>query len=1125
MSITFADKMRREIILLDGAFGTYAASIGLDEAMFGGRTGCMDYLSISSPGLVSRIHNDYFASGADAVETNTFGANYLKLADYGLEKEVYDINRSATLLARKAADEHSSPSHGRFVVGSIGPTGKLPSSSDPTIGNISYARLAEVFAEQARGIIDGGADAVLIETSQDLLEMKAAYAGIRTALSDRRKDLPILAQCTLSNNGRMLLGTEVSAVMAVMSALGAASVGINCSTGPVEMESHIKFLSDNCPVSISCIPNAGLPVERDGCTVYPLGPDEMAAILAGFLEKYRIDLIGGCCGTTPLHIKAIRKELKRRKPKDTRTRVFCAGSYRGYDVDMMDRPIKVGERINTQGSKAAKRMFIEKDMDGLVELGKSQERSGADILDVCAVLTERDTEKEDASRIVKRLAESVDTPLMIDSTDEDVLKGALESYPGTAFINSVNLEDGGGRADRVFSLAQKHGAFVVNLSIDKDGMAKTVEKKVSVASRLYDMAVNGHGIHPRRLLYDLLTFTLGTGEKEYASSAMDTIEAIRVFKKKCPGAATILGVSNISFGLPKEARKKLNMVFLHHAVQAGLDYAIVNPMEYVKYEDIDKDDAAICEDLIFMKKEDALQRLLERYQDRKGSERSVSSSDLACRVSVEKCVFDRDKVNIIPALEEALKEKSAEEILNGTLMEAMRKVGEALDRGDTVLPFVLQSAEVMRKAIEHLKVYMPKGTSGEKGKILLATVFGDVHDIGKNLVKMILENNGFTVIDLGKQVPVDVIIREAVKNKVDAVGLSALLVSTARYMRTCVQAMHDAGLHYPVMIGGAPTNEKFAREIEVLSDGTRYPGGVFYSRDAFTGLRIVRALMDGGMELSADVKGRTSPGRSTTVPSTGVPRAEVEGKKAPEVLTGNDIPEPPFYGTRVLANIPLDEVFTYLDEKMVFNAAWGSYLADKGRRNELLDKEYRSMLKELKEESVRKGWLDMKAVYGYFECVVNGTVMDVMDGLGRPAEKIDFSVAGGRSIAGYFHPRDIVAFQAVTLGSKISEAIKAMQDSGDGTRSFLLHGMSVHLAEALAEYVHSRIRKELGLSEDQGRRYSPGYALWPELEDQKKIFKLLEIERNLDIHLTEACLMVPEQSTTAIIVHNPKAEY
>ncbi|MDD4013568.1 MAG: homocysteine S-methyltransferase family protein, partial [Candidatus Omnitrophica bacterium] len=853
MSKTFRDKLKLDLVLLDGAFGTYIQTLGLRDQDFGPYYGCMEHLVFSRPDLISRLHMDYLDAGADAVETDTFGASSIKLSEYGLAGKVREINMEAVRIARQAADSFSTALVPRYVLGSMGPTGKLPSSLDPSLGNTTYDELKKVFKEQAMALIEGGVDAILVETGQDLLEMKAAVRASREASRDKCRDIIIMAQCTLSNNGRMLLGSEISAVMATLANVGADVVGINCGMGPQEMEGAVKVLSERSPSFISCVPNAGLPEQVEDKVVYPLGPEEMAGQMARFVRQYHLDVVGGCCGTTPEHIRLMKKNVMHPRKRIPPKYFFISSAYRGFDLSMMPRPIKVGERMNTQGSRKTKELLIARDHDGLIELGKSQEKAGAAILDVCATLTERQTEKEDLEDLVSRLRESVTVPLMLDSTDVSVIEAALKKYPGTAFINSANLEDGGEKAKKIFSLAAEHGAYVVCLTIDESGMARTVEKKLEVAGRLLDIAAE-FGIPRGRMVFDLLTFTLATGEKEFADSAVNTIEAIKAIKKKYSGVLTILGVSNISFGLAREARGAVNASFLHNAVKAGLDLAIINPSGIPEYLELAPEERKLADALVLSKREDALKSLLDHFALKSPVKpapvvSNIPSDDLSPGEKLKKCIYERDKSGVIPVVEDLLSSMDPQRIINEVLLEAMKEVGRRLDSGEMVLPYVLQSAEVMRKAIEHLEPLLPKEGGLKKGNIVLATVQGDVHDIGKNLVKVILDNNGFGVLDLGKQVPIETIVSEVKKNPVDAVGLSALLVSTSKHMKTCIRELAKEGLFPPVIIGGAPINEDFASEISILDNGEIYEGGVFYARDAFSGLGIMQDLMDKGGRL------------------------------------------------------------------------------------------------------------------------------------------------------------------------------------------------------------------------------------------------------------------------------------
>jgi 5-methyltetrahydrofolate--homocysteine methyltransferase len=911
-----------------------------------------------------------------------------------------------------------------------------------------------------------------------------------------------------------------------MGNIGVDVIGLNCSTGPVEMESAIAALSSGSPCFVSCVPNAGLPVEENGKTVFPLSPEEMADIMSDLAVKYGLDVIGGCCGTTPDHIKAIRKKTAKYSKRGMPKKNYYASSYRGFDLGARPRPIKVGERMNTQGSRKMKTMLEREDYDGIVDLGKTQEKQGSDALDLCVALTERSTEMKDAVILTRRLAESVEVPLMIDSTDTDVIEKALECYPGTAFINSANLEDGGVKAKRIFSLAKEHGSFVVCLAIDEKGMAVTRDKKIEVAGRIYKMATQEFAIEPGRLIFDLLTFTLGTGEEEYRSSARDTLDAIKILKKKYTGALAILGVSNVSFGLSGASRKVLNMVFLEEALKAGLDMAIVNGAEYVPAGELDAKERVLAENLIFSEGPEALMEFAEYFSSKSTAaatdgKKVKDEGDGPIEKRIIECVLSRNSSGILPLVDEALKTYTADAVISDILMESMKQAGDRLDKGEMVLPYVLQAAEVMKKAVGYLEKDLSDNKVRGRGKVILATVEGDVHDIGKNLVKMLLVNNGFSVIDLGKQVSVQEIIEQAKKEKPDAIGLSALLVSTSRHMRTCVRAMHEAGLDYPVMVGGAPVNENFARDIARVDGDEIYRGGVFYAKDAFTGLRIMKALVEknerSGILGEYREKNRVSPVTQK--------QEKVSASKVSQ--TENDLPkrtgkikEPPFYGVRAVNKISADDVLEHLDKRFLFEVSWGGGIKDKKEKERLIKEEYEPALEKIKEDAIRKGRLDLKAVYGYFRCRKDGHRISVLGEEGEELTVFDLKPGkDGPGIADHFEREDLVAFQAVTIGDKVTKAIGDLIDREENSRAFYLHGFSVNLAEALAEYVHNRIRKELGLGKDRGKRYSPGYPIWKELEDQKKIFKILDVTKRIGISLTPDNQMIPEQSTTAIIVH------
>ncbi|KJJ83513.1 5-methyltetrahydrofolate--homocysteine methyltransferase [Candidatus Omnitrophus magneticus] len=1131
MTKTFREKIKDEIVLMDGAFGTYIQELGINEMHFGEKSGCMEYLSFSSPSLVSRVHCDYFKAGADAVETNTFGANAIKLREYGLENKVREINTASVKIAIEAAKSFSTKEFPRYVVGTMGPTGILASVSDPKLGGISYKELKNIFYEQAFSLISAGVDACLIETSQDLLEMKAAVSAIRLAAKSLAKDIVIMASFTINEQGRMLLGTTPLAVMASLGYMGVDVIGINCSLGPKEMESTISFLNKYSPTYISCVPNAGLPYRDGDKTVYPLEPREMAEIMGGFLQKYKLDVLGGCCGTTPVHIKSLREIIKKHEKRKKPLLKMFSTFYEGFNLDELSRPIIAGERLNTHGSRKMKELILKDDTDGIIEIAKTQEKAGAKILDLCVALTERSTEEEDAGKITKYLAENISSALMIDSTIPKVIERALENYPGTMFINSVNLEDGGKKAREIFRIASEHSSFVIALTIDEKGMAKTVKEKRRIARGIFEIASLEYKIEPHRIIFDLLTFSLGTGENEYRDAGKNTLDAIKYVKEDLPGVMTVLGVSNISFGLSKEARKVLNAVFLHHAVNSGLDLAIANASEILEYSEIPLKARDLADALIFNREETALEKFIEYFAEQRvvieKPERISQNTIAPIDARIKQAVIERNKLDIIPILDEALKFFKADVIINEILLSAMREVGIKFNQGELVLPHVLKSAEVMRKAIDYLKNFISKSESITRGKVLLATVFGDVHDIGKNLVKMILENNGFSVLDLGKQVSVEIIIENAKKEAVDIIGLSALLVSTAEHMRTCVKTLHERGLKYPVIIGGAPINEEFARNISIIEDGRIYEGGVFYAKDAFTGLKIAQKLCDNEEKknILAEYHARIISADNKTQNKNQCAMSNVS-KKIISRVKNRDLTITS-YGARVMRDINTAELFNYLDISALFNLSWGNKIKDAIKRAEIIEHEFKPMLEDLKKSAIVHGWLAPRVVYGYFKAYSENDSIFMFDESGKIIETISFALSSEETpretkISDYFYTREEggspVVFFAVTIGNKINEIINNLNVAGEYGKMFYVHGLSVQLAEALAEYTHGRIAKELSVAREKIMRYSPGYPIWKNLSDQKKIFNILNVEKLAGIKLTSAFQMIPEQSVTAVMI-------
>ena len=838
--------------------GTNIQRYNLSAEDFGGKAleGCNDNLVLTRPDVIQAIHESFLAVGCDVVETCTFQSTPRRLREWGLGDKVREINVGAARLARAAADKYSTPDQPRFVAASMGPTGMLPSSSDPVLSQISYAELADNFYEQAKYLVEGGVDLLLIETSQDILEVKAAVAGIERLFVEIGRRLPIQTQVTLDVSGRMLLGTDIASAMTTLEALKVDVIGLNCSTGPEHMREPVRYLSEHATLPLSVIPNAGLPLNTGvGEAVYPLEPQPMATALSEFVKDFGVRIVGGCCGTTPEHlsaiVEAVREAERAAKPVNHAQHVpRVSSAMRAITLHQDPPPLLVGERVNAQGSRKVKRLLLADDYEGILEVAREQVDSGAHVLDVCVALTERGDEAEQMSKVVKLLSMSVETPLVIDSTEANVIEAALEHIPGRGIVNSINMENGRKRIDSVVPLVKKHGAAVIALTIDEIGMAKTRERKLEVAKKIYDIVVGEYGLAPEDLIYDALTFTLATGDAEWIDSGKETVEGIRLIKRELPGVSTILGVSNVSFGLTPEARGVLNSVFLHHCVQAGLDAAIVNPAHIRPYAEISAEEREMADDLVFNKTPTALQRFIEYFSNVGGGgaaaqvEKEDPTAGMTAEQKIHWMILHRKKEGIEEQLDAAGVRETPVRVLNEVLLPAMKEVGDKFGAGELILPFVLQSAEVMKKAVKHLELFLEKAEGYTKGKVVLATVYGDVHDIGKSLVNTILSNNGYTVFDLGKQVPVNTILDKAVEVGADAIGLSALLVSTSKQMPLCVQELDKRGMQIPVLIGGAAINRRFGRRALFVEGERAYDSGVFYCKDAFEGLETMDVLQD-----------------------------------------------------------------------------------------------------------------------------------------------------------------------------------------------------------------------------------------------------------------------------------------
>jgi 5-methyltetrahydrofolate--homocysteine methyltransferase len=1146
------------VLIFDGAMGTELMAMELSAADFGGERyhGCNEALVLARPDVVRDIHSAYLAAGADVVETNSFMGSRLKLAEYGLEARTLEINTRAAQLAREACDAVSTEDRPRFVAGSMGPTGMLVSSSDPSLSAVTYARLRDVYAEQARALVDGGVDLLLLETMQDLLELKAAIAGIVREFGRGLRRVPIQAQPTLIQEGRMLLGTDVRAIVATLDALPIDVIGLNCSTGPTQMRDSVRYMCENSRCFVSVIPNAGLPLMGSlGETIYPETPNELASELAGFVAEFGVDAVGGCCGSTTAHIaeivraveglgaRASQARARRQRHPTVRGDVrpqWAASAMTGVSLVQEPRPLIAGERINSQGSRRIKRLLLEDAYDDIVLVAREQVEGGAHLLDVCCALTERSDEDVQVREVTRRLAQSIEAPLIIDSTEPAVFEAALQNYPGRAVVNSVHLEAGRTKIDVVLPLALEHGAAVIALTIDETGMAKTADRKLEVARRIYDIAVGEYGLPPGALIFDALTFTLATGGAEFLTSAVETIAGIAAIKRELPGALTSLGISNVSFGLKPAARAALNSVFLHHCVEAGLDMALVHPKDITPYAEIDAELRELCDDLVFNRRPDALARLIERFEGVSAAGASTSPLDddpgvpIAERIS--NAILRRRKDGIESKIDEALTMRSPVEVLNEILLPAMKEVGDRFGRGELILPFVLQSAEVMKKAVAHLERFLEKKEGTAKGTVVLATVFGDVHDIGKNLVNTILTNNGYLVHDLGKQVPMNAILEKAVEVKADAIGLSALLVSTSKQMPICVHEQDVRGMRFPVIVGGAAINRDFGRRIALLDEGTRFfDPGLFYAKDAFEGLALMDQLTGSADRRDALLE-RTRREAFAQRDRRSAQHVSAAGKLSAVKNERSDVPTPPFWGVRTVTEVDLRELFACFDKRSLFRLSWGAANTKGDSYDRLLRDDFEPRLKRYEDAARSDGILVPRAAYGYFPAAgVNDDVVlyDPSDPAREIARFTFPRQAGGEhlSLADYLHEpeggaaKDVVALQVVTVGERASARTEALHAAGEYSESYFLHGFSVQSAEALAEYVHRRIRRELGLPAERGKRYSWGYGACPDLAQHEPVFSLLDVTKRIGVTLTEAYQLVPEQSTAAIVMHHPRATY
>jgi 5-methyltetrahydrofolate--homocysteine methyltransferase len=1133
----YLDALADHVVVFAGAMGTSIQQYNLSPEDFGGEPlwGCNDYLVLSRPDVIRQIHAAYLAAGCEVIETNTFRSNRLALREYGLADRVREINQAGAALAREVADTFGRDTGiPRLIVGNMGPSGLLPSAADPALAHITFQELAEVFAEQAEALATGGVDLLLLETQQDILEVKAAVYGINRFFESSGQRLPLQVQVTLDTTGRMLLGTDIAAALAILEPLDLEVIGLNCSTGPDYMKEPIAYLTSHTRKPVCAVPNAGLPLNINGVATYPLEPQPLAESLADFVATLGVRAVGGCCGTTPEHLRAVVDRIKGLKPAviEVDASPCLASAMRAVSLRQEPPPHFIGERLNTQGSKAAKQVLLADDYDGIVQLAREQAEAGAHSLDICVALTERLDEAAQMRTVVKLLSQTVELPLVLDSTEVEVLRAALEVCPGRPIVNSINLENGPAKAEAVLRLCRDFGAAVIALTIDETGMAGTAARKLEVARLLHDLAVDKHGLPPEALIFDALTFTLATGGSDLRDSAQATLEGIKAIKREFPGVLCSLGVSNVSFGLSAAARKPLNAVFFHHAVAAGMDLAMVNPRQIVPYIDIPAELRELAEDLIFNRREDALARYIVFFETAEvGQPEYHKTSDPTAGMTAEEKlawqIVHRRQIGIPALIDDCLSRHDPVWVLNHVLLPAMKTVGDLFGQGQLILPYVLQSAEVMKTAVAHLETFLDKQGGMSQGTVVLATVYGDVHEIGKNLVGTIVANNGYTVIDLGIQVPATAIVDRAVEAGADAIGLSALLVSTSKQMSVVVRELDRRGLNLPVLVGGAAINRRFGARLMHLDDHY-YPGGVIYCPDAFAGLEALDRLTDPARrpgflrELQKHAAQESagpgdSPVASTPLPSAWEPVA---------------IPTPPFWGPRSLLAIPLSEVLHYLDTSALFRVSWGAKNT-KGEPWEKLQEEFARRLSRMQSEAQRRPWLRPQAVYGYWSCQSEAEMLLLYaPGTKQEIGRLTFPRQADKErlcLADYFAPvnsgrMDVVALQVVTVGREATAHCEALQAAGDYSEAYYAHGLAVQTAEATASWLHQRIRRELHIG-DRGQRYSWGYGTCPDLADHTQIFNLLPAAEALGVSLTSACQLIPEQSTAALVAHHPRARY
>ncbi|WP_411110710.1 methionine synthase [Streptomyces sp. c-19] len=1147
------EALASRVVVADGAMGTMLQAQDPTLEDFQNLEGCNEILNVTRPDIVRSVHREYFEAGVDCVETNTFGSNHSAAGEYDIADRIFELSEAGARIAREVADEFGArDGRQRWVLGSIGPGTKLPS-----LGHIGYGVLRDGYQQNAEGLLAGGADALIVETTQDLLQTKASLIGARRAMEAVGLDVPLICSLAFETTGVMLLGSEIGAALTALEPLGIDLIGLNCSTGPAEMSEHLRYLARHSRTPLMCMPNAGLPILTKDGAYFPLTAPEMADAQENFVRDYGLSLVGGCCGSTPEHLRQVVERVQGLTPgaRDPRPEPGAASLYQTVPFRQDTAYMAIGERTNANGSKKFREAMLEGRWDDCVEMARDQIREGAHMLDLCVDYVGRDG-VADMEELAGRFATASTLPIVLDSTEVDVLRAGLEKLGGRAVINSVNYEDGDGpesRFAKVTRLAQEHGAALIALTIDEEGQARTAEHKVAIAERLIEDLTGNWGIHESDILIDTLTFTICTGQEESRKDGIATIEAIRELKRRRPDVQTTLGLSNISFGLNPAARILLNSVFLDECVKAGLDSAIVHASKILPIARFDDEQVTTALDLIYDRRSegyDPLQKLMALFEgvNTKSMKAGKTEELLALPLDerLKRRIVDGEKNGLEADLDEALTLRPALEIVNEILLDGMKTVGELFGSGQMQLPFVLQSAEVMKTAVAYLEPHMEKSDADGKGTIVLATVRGDVHDIGKNLVDIILSNNGYNVVNIGIKQPVSAILEAAEEHRADVIGMSGLLVKSTVIMKENLQELNQRELaaKYPVILGGAALTRAYVEQdlYEI------YQGEVRYARDAFEGLRLMDALVSVKRGVPGAVLPELKQRRVPKQDTAALQVAEPEPGGRSDVATDNPVPTPPFWGTRVVKGIPLKDYASWLDEGALFKGQWGlkqNRTGDGPTYEELVETEGRPRLRGWLDKLHTENLLEAAVVHGYFPCVSKGDDLIILDEAGNERTRFTFPrQRRGRRLclADFFRPEesgetDVVGLQVVTVGSKIGEATAKLFES-DSYRDYLeLHGLSVQLAEALAEYWHARVRAELGFAgEDpahvqdmfdlkyRGARFSLGYGACPDLEDRAKIAELLGPER-IGVHLSEEFQLHPEQSTDAIVIHHPEAKY